>query len=234
MPATLLRSLVPASLVCLALCTAMGASAQSVEPFVDHWEQEDHQAQRRLMVNGREWGEWKFYDREGRLIEEAEFKSGQRDGRVTASTIPVAPCSTMATSAAGWRTACAPLLPRRHRDGTWPLCQRAQDRRMAVLVSRLQPMLVERWQDTLVIVNEAWDRDGTHTRKRGTHPRTYYASGSPPGGEHQCHGRAPTAPTRNCILPAIPRPGPVPQRGEGRGVGVLDHPAENRKSGKPS
>ena len=33
-------------------------------------------------VNGREWGEWKFWDTQGRLTEKSDFKSGERDGHV--------------------------------------------------------------------------------------------------------------------------------------------------------
>src|SRR5690606_15793386 len=40
-------------------------------------------------------------------------------------------------------------------------------------------MLVERWEDTLVFVIDAWDRDRTHTLVKGDGVlRTYYASGS--------------------------------------------------------
>ena len=57
--------------------------AQSVEPYVDHWDSlKTVKRSEGLFVNGREWGEWKFYDRQGKPTEVAEFKSGQRDGHV--------------------------------------------------------------------------------------------------------------------------------------------------------
>ena len=53
------------------------------QPFVDHWDS-THTIKRSegLMVNGREWNEWRFYDRLGRLTERAEFRAGERHGHV--------------------------------------------------------------------------------------------------------------------------------------------------------
>ncbi len=57
--------------------------AQGVQPFVDHWDaKKTIKKSEGLFVNGREWGEWKFYDPQGRLMEQADFKSGERDGHV--------------------------------------------------------------------------------------------------------------------------------------------------------
>ena len=57
--------------------------AQPVQPFVDHWDSlKTVKKSEGLMVNGREWGEWKFWDRAGRLTEVSDFKAGERDGHV--------------------------------------------------------------------------------------------------------------------------------------------------------
>ena len=43
------------------------ASAQSLLPYVDHWDSlKTVKRSEGLFVNGREWGEWKFYDRQGK------------------------------------------------------------------------------------------------------------------------------------------------------------------------
>ena len=68
----------------LLLLLASGAlRAQSVQPFVDHWDStRTVKRSEGLFVNGREWGLWRFWDPQGRLFEEAEFKGGERDGHV--------------------------------------------------------------------------------------------------------------------------------------------------------
>jgi antitoxin component YwqK of YwqJK toxin-antitoxin module len=66
-----------------AVLLAGQASAQTVQPYVDHWDSlKTVKKSEGLMVNGREWGEWKFWDTQGRLTEASDFKSGQRDGHV--------------------------------------------------------------------------------------------------------------------------------------------------------
>jgi antitoxin component YwqK of YwqJK toxin-antitoxin module len=67
----------------LFLCSSAWAAAQTVLPYVDHYDSlRTKKKSEGLMVNGLEWGVWKFWDREGHLLEESEFKSGQRDGHV--------------------------------------------------------------------------------------------------------------------------------------------------------
>ena len=59
------------------------AAAQTVLPYVDHWDSlKTMKKSEGLFVNGREWGEWKFWDTQGRITEKSDFKSGQRDGHV--------------------------------------------------------------------------------------------------------------------------------------------------------
>jgi hypothetical protein len=59
------------------------AHAQSVQPYVDHWDSlKTVKKSEGLMVNGREWGEWTFWDRQGRITEKSDFKAGKREGHV--------------------------------------------------------------------------------------------------------------------------------------------------------
>src|SRR5690606_13719613 len=70
-------------LLSMALVLAGRASAQAVQPYVDHWDKDKTiKKSEGLLVNGREWGEWTFYDSQGRIREKAEFKAGERDGHV--------------------------------------------------------------------------------------------------------------------------------------------------------
>ena len=68
-------------LLAVGLTTITPAQAQTVLPYVDHWDSlKTVKKSEGLMVNGREWGEWKFWDTQGRLTEKSDFKSGERDG----------------------------------------------------------------------------------------------------------------------------------------------------------
>ncbi|HNR56389.1 MAG TPA: hypothetical protein PKJ19_14570, partial [Flavobacteriales bacterium] len=76
-----MRHVIPFMIVHVLLTRSV--SGQGAQPFVDYWDVKTKvKRSEGLMVNGREWGEWKFYDRQGRLMEQAEFKSGERDGHV--------------------------------------------------------------------------------------------------------------------------------------------------------
>ncbi|MCB0814084.1 MAG: hypothetical protein KDB87_13115, partial [Flavobacteriales bacterium] len=70
----------------IALLLVLGSTllqAQSVTPFVDHWDStRTVKKSEGLLVNGREWGEWTFWDPQGRKTEVAEFEAGQREGHV--------------------------------------------------------------------------------------------------------------------------------------------------------
>ncbi|MCB0771666.1 MAG: hypothetical protein KDC00_14805, partial [Flavobacteriales bacterium] len=59
-----LRSIVVRGILAsIALLVFGDAQAQSVQPFVDHWDaKKTIKKSEGLFVNGREWGEWKFYD----------------------------------------------------------------------------------------------------------------------------------------------------------------------------
>ena len=55
-------------LVAFALLLSFGSFAQGAEPYVDHWDSKKTiKKSEGLLVNGREWGEWKFYDPQGHL-----------------------------------------------------------------------------------------------------------------------------------------------------------------------
>ena len=172
----LVRSILPALFVAF----SMAGNAQSVEPFVDHWDPaKTMKRSEGLMVNGREWGEWKFYDREGRLVEQAEFKAGERDGRVRI----MYPEGSVQHDGYFKRGVPDSLRTTFYRDGK-PMERglQAQGKKTGewqYWYPGEQPMLVERWQDSLVIVTAAWDRDGTQTLKDGNGTlRTYYGSGA--------------------------------------------------------
>ena len=64
----------------IALLLVLGSTllqAQSVTPFVDHWDStRTVKKSEGLLVNGREWGEWTFWDPQGRKTEVAEFEAG--------------------------------------------------------------------------------------------------------------------------------------------------------------
>ena len=61
---------------------AQSNSMPGAQQYVDYYDStRTHKRSEGLMVNGREWNEWKFYSRDGHLTERAEFKSGERDGR---------------------------------------------------------------------------------------------------------------------------------------------------------
>src|SRR5690606_386550 len=78
-----LRMLPPALFVLLLVFLPARSLAQAVAPYVDHWDSlRTVKKSEGLMVNGREWGEWKFWDPQGRLTEQSEFKSGERNGHV--------------------------------------------------------------------------------------------------------------------------------------------------------
>src|SRR5688500_8263553 len=78
-----MSSLLKIFLLCLFTIAAIGAQAQAVVPFVEHWDSlKTIKKSEGLFVSGREWGEWSFFDRQGRLIEKAHFKAGDRDGKV--------------------------------------------------------------------------------------------------------------------------------------------------------
>ncbi len=172
----MLRSLV--LYCCLGLLA--NASAQGVEPFVDHWDaKKTIKRSEGLMVNGREWGEWKFYDREGRLIEQAEFKSGERDGHVRIYY----PGGGVQHD--GWfkRGVEDSLRVTRYRDGK--IMERGAYNKgrktgpWTYYYPDSVPMLREVWQDTLVLVTDAWDTTGVRTITNGDgFLRTHYASGS--------------------------------------------------------
>ncbi len=50
--------------------------SQGAEPFVDHWDaKKTIKKSEGLMVNGREWGEWKFYDDRGVLARTVIYDS---------------------------------------------------------------------------------------------------------------------------------------------------------------
>lgn len=58
-------------------------AAQTVLPYVDYWDStRTRKRSEGLMVNGREWNEWRFWDPDGHLKEVADFKAGERDGHV--------------------------------------------------------------------------------------------------------------------------------------------------------
>src|SRR5690606_21344684 len=77
------RFLAPVLFVLLLASLPLPSFAQAVAPYVVHWDSlRTVKKSEGLMVNGREWGEWKFWDSQGRLTEQSEFKSGQRDGHV--------------------------------------------------------------------------------------------------------------------------------------------------------
>ncbi|HRN37718.1 MAG TPA: hypothetical protein PLL18_12500, partial [Flavobacteriales bacterium] len=68
---------------CLLALAPIAGHAQGVQPYVDHWDSlKTVKKSEGLMVNGREWGEWKYWNSAGQLTEVSDFKSGQRDGHV--------------------------------------------------------------------------------------------------------------------------------------------------------
>jgi antitoxin component YwqK of YwqJK toxin-antitoxin module len=159
---------------------ALSAMAQSVEPFVDHWDaKKTIKRSEGLMVNGREWGEWKFYDREGRLAEQAEFKSGERDGRVRIYY------ENGQVQHDGWfkRGQEDSLRVSRYRNGS--IMERGlhkNGRKTGVWAYNHPdsiPMLREVWQDSLVLVTDAWDSTGVATIREGNGVlRTWFPSGT--------------------------------------------------------
>ncbi|MBL7939250.1 MAG: hypothetical protein JNL43_07815 [Flavobacteriales bacterium] len=156
------------------------ARAQGAEPFVDHWDPERTiKRSEGLMVNGREWGEWKFYDRQGRLTEQADFRSGERNGHVRIFH------DNGNVQHDGWFKFGKEDSVRvsRYRDG------RIMERGSYVLGKKTGtwsyyypdslPMLVEHWKDSTMTVSDAWDHEGKHILKEGKgRMETYFASGS--------------------------------------------------------
>jgi len=160
--------------------------AQGAEPFVDHWDaKKTIKRSEGLMVNGREWGEWKFYDPQGRLTEQADFRSGERNGHVRIFHPGSGPGAGSQVHHDGWFKYGKEDSTRvsRYRDGD------IMERGSYVLGKKTGtwsyyypdslPMLVEQWKDSAMTVSDAWDHEGKHILKQGTgRMETYYASGS--------------------------------------------------------
>ncbi|MFN3874879.1 MAG: toxin-antitoxin system YwqK family antitoxin, partial [Flavobacteriales bacterium] len=161
--------------------------AQGAEPFVDYWDaKRGIKKSEGLMVNGREWGEWRFYDREGHLIEHSEFKAGERDGHVRIYYPGPSPGegpprlqhdgfmrrgvqdSTITSYYANGQVMERGAYSMGVKSGPWEY-----------FYPDGRPMLKERWSNGIPIVTDAWDRDGEQTVKQGDGwLRAYYPSGA--------------------------------------------------------
>ena len=176
-PFRLVRHCLHAALFALVVAPAM---AQGVQPYVDHWDKNKQvKKSEGLMVNGREWGEWKFWDAQGNLSEVAEFKSGQRDGHV------VIYWSNGKVQHDGYLKAGKQdsLMQSFYRDGTLMEKGLYTDGTKAgewlYNYADGTPMLIENCQDTVCLVVDAWEKDGTRTVTKGTGTlRSYYGSGT--------------------------------------------------------
>ena len=151
-------------LLALVVAALQTAQAQSVLPYVDHWDSlKTVKRSEGLFVNGREWGEWKFYDRQGKPTEVAEFKSGERDGHVVTYydngevkqdgyIHKGSPDSTVKTF---YRTG-TPMEQGAYakgvKEGPW-----------SYWYADGKPMLNEIWDKGVCLTTEAWDRDGSPT-----------------------------------------------------------------------
>jgi len=159
---------------------SLNAQAQAVQPFVDHWDaKKTIKKSEGLFVSGREWGEWKFYDPDGKLMEMAEFKSGERDGHVKIYY----PNGVVEHD--GWfkRGVLDSVRTSRYRSGD--IMEQGHYRNgnkigaWSYFYPDSMPMLREAWQDTLMLVTDAWDSSGVQTIKEGSGIlRNYYGSGS--------------------------------------------------------
>ncbi|MEZ4788383.1 MAG: hypothetical protein R2811_00005, partial [Flavobacteriales bacterium] len=164
----------------LLLITPVALAGQVVQPFVEHWDaKKTIKKSEGLFVSGREWGEWSFYDPQGRLVERSEFKSGERDGHVILFH------DNGQVKHDGWfkRGVEDSVRTSRYRDGD--LMEQgsyAMGRKTGPWMYYFHdslPMLREVWEDSLVLVTDAWDSTGVQTIAAGNGTlRAYYASGN--------------------------------------------------------
>ena len=155
-------------------------SPAGVQPYVDHWDSlRTIKRSEGLFINGREWGEWKFWDRQGRLFEVAEFKSGERDGHV------VMHYDNGQVQHDGYfhRGKQDSLMQSFYRDGK-PMEKGSYSAGKKkglweYWYADAKPYLREDCADTLCLLLDAWDPQGVQVVKAGDGLlRTWYASGA--------------------------------------------------------
>ncbi len=160
--------------------SAQTVSLPGAQPYVDYWDSLRTQKRSEgLMVNGREWNEWKFWSRDGKLMEKAEFKSGERDGRVVlyydndsvqhdGFIRRGAQDSTMRSFYRSGKLMEEGSYRRGVKTGPWNY-----------FYPDGRPLLKELWEDSVALALEAWDVDGKATLVKGDgFVRTYYPSGA--------------------------------------------------------
>ncbi|MFT3884283.1 MAG: hypothetical protein QM724_02280 [Flavobacteriales bacterium] len=165
-----MRRVLPALclLAVFALLLPERMSAQNEQRYVDHWDSlRTKKRSEGLLWNGREWGEWKFWDRYGNLTEVADFKSGEREGHV------VIYYDNGQQQHDGW-----------FHHGRQDSTMRSFYRTGQVMEEGAykkgvkngpwtywypdgKPMLKELWEDSVGLSLDAWDRDSTHTLVNG-------------------------------------------------------------------
>ncbi|HRN38625.1 MAG TPA: hypothetical protein PLL18_17080, partial [Flavobacteriales bacterium] len=166
-----LRNALPAAAF---LLLAHAAMAQTVLPYVDHWDSlKTVKKSEGLMVNGREWGEWKFWDRQGRPTEVADFKSGERDGHV------VIFYDNGQVQHDGWiRKGKQDSLMRSYYRNGQLMEEGSYAKGAKQGPCNYRKMLAELCDKGDCLSLDAWDRDSTRTLVKGEgFIRTYYPSG---------------------------------------------------------
>lgn len=178
------------ALLLLLVLGGSAARAQGVQPYVDHWDSlRTHKRSEGLMVNGREWGEWKFWDHDGHLMEKADFKSGERDGHV------VIYYDNGQAEHDGYirRGAQDSVMHSFYRNGK-PMEQGSYIKGVkhgawSYWYADGRPLLNELWEDSVCLSLDAWDKDSTQTLVKGEGViRNYYASGTLSEETHYHYG----------------------------------------------
>ncbi|MBP7409486.1 MAG: hypothetical protein KA941_12075, partial [Flavobacteriales bacterium] len=154
--------------------------AQPVQPYVDHWDSlKTIKRSEGLYVNGLEWGEWSYWDRSGKLLEISSQAGGMLHGRTRKyyangqvqhdgwfrkgkqDSIMTSYYASGQVMESGW-------YKKGMKDSTWHY-----------FFADGKPLLNEVWNDSLVIVTDAWDKDGSRTLTKGDGlVRAYFPSGA--------------------------------------------------------
>jgi hypothetical protein len=212
------------------------------QPFVDHWDaKKTIKRSEGLMVNGREWGEWKFYDTAGPLGRTGRVQeSGERDGRVRIYPRERSTCSTTAGSSTGPRGQ-PPREPLPRRRASWSVAAMRKNGRKTGVWAYYHPDSLPMLARTVARI-VPWCSSPTRgtMHGRGHHPEgrqrpcceTYFPSGT--HSQEECAyamRREATDPV--CRVPSRPairpgRSGAVPRRAEGGAHGNIGY-----SSGKP-